>query len=277
MPELPDVETFRRYLESRALGKVVTRAEVSAPAMVRNGSPRRLRSRLGGARFRATHRHGKYLFLECDRGGWLLLHFGMTGYPRMGRRVASRDPARFRVRFDDGTTLTFHDVRKLGTIGWVEDVQSFIRARRLGPDALDMPWETFRARLGRAKGTVKTALMNQRAVAGIGNVYADEILFRAGLHPAAKAPLPDSTWRRLHRALRTVLARAIAAGADPSRVPRTFLLPNRRTHGRCPRCGRPLSTLRLGGRTAYYCERDQPPRRREAHGGVSQTACGTRP
>ncbi len=258
MPELPDVETFRRYLKSRVLGKVVERVEVLAPAMLRDISTEQLHSQLRGSRLRTTRRHGKYLFLECEDRGWLLLHFGMTGYPQVGRHGASRDEPRFRVRFLGGESLAFFDRRKLGRIALVRDVDAFIRTRKLGPDALDIGWRTFHARLHRKRGSVKAALMDQHTIAGIGNVYADEILFRARLHPAAEpTAVTVSTWRRVYRSLRTVLDQAVAAGAAPSRLPRTSLLSNRHKNGRCPRCGSRLRTMRLGGRTTYYCAREQ--------------------
>jgi formamidopyrimidine-DNA glycosylase len=105
---------------------------------------------------------------------------------------------------------------------------------------------------------VKAALMNQAVLAGIGNLYADEILFQAGVHPrAAPRRLSRATLRRLYRTMERVLRAAIAARAEPANLPRTFLLRHRGDDGRCPRCGRRLRTMRVSGRTTYYCPRRQ--------------------
>lgn len=261
MPELPDVEVFRRYLDSRVLGRLIRRIDLAAPEMAPGASPRSLSAHLRRARFRSTCRHGKYLFLEIDRGGWLFLHFGMTGYPLVDGKDAADRP-RLAIRFADGRRLTYYDRRKLGQIGLVEDVAGFIRSRRLGPDALAVEEAAFGARLKERRGAVKAALMDQHVIAGLGNVYVDEVLFQAGLHPtAALARVEPATRARLYRVMRRILERAIAAGAEPSRLPRRYQLPHRRKGGRCPRCGNRWKTMKVGGRTTYYCERDQRNRR----------------
>jgi len=261
MPELPDVEVFRRYLDSHVLGRLIRHVDVAAPEMAPDTSPRSLSAHLSRARFRSTHRHGKYVFLEIDRGGWLFLHFGMTGYPVVNGKEAVDRP-RLVIRFAAGHTLTYYDRRKLGRIGLVKDAQGFVRSRRLGPDALAVEEADFCARLKKRRGAVKAALMDQHVIAGLGNVYVDEVLFQAGLHPmTALVGLASATRARLYRAMRRVLGRAIAAGADPSRLPRRYQLPHRRKGGRCPRCGNRWKTVKAGGRTTYYCERDQRSRR----------------
>lgn len=134
MPELPDVETFRRYLQSRVLKQTIRRIAIPSPEMVRGVSAKRLQSRLQGSRFSSTQRYGKYLFLEITQGGWLLLHFGMTGYPVVGKQDARGKHSRLGIDFANGQSLAFHDPRKFGQIGLIKDVQSFIESRRLGPD-----------------------------------------------------------------------------------------------------------------------------------------------
>ena len=259
MPELPDVEVFRRYLQSHALRQRIHRADVAAPGLLRDVSVQALQRRIRGRRFVSTHRHGKYLFLELDRGGWLLLHFGMTGYAVVGKqRQRPSDHARLRIHFADGQVLSYFDPRKLGRIEVVDDLAAFIQSRKLGPDALTVKHDLFRQRLQQKKASAKAALMDQQTLAGIGNVYADEILFKSNLSPLARlTEAKPATWARLYRVTRQVLREAIRKGADPSRLPRTYLLRHRHRTGQCPRCHRRLRTIKVGGRTTYFCPRDQ--------------------
>jgi formamidopyrimidine-DNA glycosylase len=259
MPELPDVEAFRQYLHSRVLHQRIERVEVASLSVIMGGSPRTLHRALRGTVFLSTHRHGKYLFLEIDRGGWLLLHFGMTGYPVVdANEQRPSDRARLRIRFANGHSFSYFDPRKLGLIGIVDHVDEFIRSRNLGPDALRVTEDVFKERLKKKATGAKAALMDQHVLAGIGNVYADEILFQARLSPLARLSLAKPpTWRKLYRVTRKVLSRAIEVRANPMSLPRTYLLHHRDRDGRCPRCGQSLQTMKVGGRTTYYCPRDQ--------------------
>jgi formamidopyrimidine-DNA glycosylase len=264
MPELPDVEVYRRYLRRTSFGKRVRSARLAAPEMLEDTRPRALTSRMKGSRFKATRRRGKYLFTELDRGGWLLLHFGMTGELEHSRSGVAGDHVRLDVEFEDGSQLVFRDVRKLGRIGLVDDVDEYIEAHHLGPDALDARFDldAFKRALAGRKTAIKATLMNQDVLAGVGNVYGDEILFQAGVHPAARTDrLGDETLRSLHRALVRVLKTAIDARADPERFPKSFIIPQRRPGGACPRCGRELKRITVSGRTTWYCPTDQKRRR----------------
>lgn len=257
MPELPDVETFRRYVEATALHQKIVTAEVHAPRMLKGVSAARLAGALEGSAFASTARHGKYLFVALGRGGWLLMHFGMTGqlkYRKDGGEALAG--ARLVVRFANGYCLAGFWTRRLGRIGLVEEPAGFVEAEGLGPDALDSRLDraAFRKMLGGRRGMVKSALMDQGFIAGIGNIYSDEILFQAGIHPKAAArALDDDRANTLHRALRHVLRLAIERQADPERLPRSWLLPHRREGERCPRCGGAVDQLKVSGRSAYFC------------------------
>ncbi|MBD3237028.1 MAG: Fpg/Nei family DNA glycosylase, partial [Candidatus Eisenbacteria bacterium] len=150
--------------------------------------------------------------------------------------------------------------RKLGEIGITRDIPAFLARNQIGPDALDPDFdaERWRAALRGRRGGIKAALMNQEMVAGIGNVYADEILLRAGIHPQAKvAKLGKRSQEAIHRAMRTILEAAISARVRPGEFPSYFILPHREEGAACPRCGRTLETIQVSGRTTYYCPRDQ--------------------
>ncbi len=258
MPELPDVEVFRRCLEATALHQAIARVDVRDRGVL-GVSPRALRGGLAGRAFTGTRRHGKHLFVATDGGPWLVLHFGMTGFLEYSRTADGASPyARVVFGFANGARLAFDDVRKLGRVSLTDDVDAFVARRRLGPDALALDAGAYRRALARRRGGVKAALMDQTCLAGIGNLYADEILFQAGIHPRRDvATLGERRRDRLYRAIRGVLRTAIRQGVDADRFPRSYLLPRRRAGGRCPRCGGPLRTTQAAGRTGYFCARHQ--------------------
>lgn len=258
MPELPDVEVARRHLDAIALHRRIACVGSLDPAMVRGVSPARVRGVLAGSTLQRTCRHGKWLFARCGDGPWLVLHFGMTG------RLVSltvRDPAPVHTRLElvfDGDRLAFDCQRKLGLISLTDDVDRFVAERGLGPDALAVDVDELARVLGRRRGAAKSTLLNQHVLAGLGNVYADEALFHARLHPRASLSALDAAARRsLARRIRHVLVTAIERRADPDRLPRSWLLPRRRAGATCPRCGGTIERTRVGGRSAYYCPRCQ--------------------
>ncbi len=273
MPELPDVELFRRIFEEHGLGRPVAGVEVADPRILEDVEPHRFIAELTGDRFRATRRHGKNLFAARAKGGHLHMHFGMTGALEW---FADEPPPYTRVlwRFREPPHLAYVNVRMLGGVGLVDDIEAFLAERRIGPDALDpaLDFEAFSAALGSGRRPVKAALVDQGVVAGIGNVYADEILFQAGLRPEVPVSALDEDWRRrLFAAMREVLAEAVRRGAAAERfterLPETWLTRVRGPGAACPRCGTPLATVKMSARTGYYCPRCQvDPRREEAAG-----------
>lgn len=263
MPELPDVELFRRIFERHGLGRPVAGVEVADARILEDVGPDRFVAELTGDRFRATRRHGKNLFVARARGGHLLMHFGMTGALEW---FGEEPPAYTRVlwRFRGPPHLAYVNVRMLGHVSLVDDVDAYLAAKGIGPDALDpaLDFEAFSAALGSGRRSVKAALMDQSVVAGIGNVYSDEILFQAGLRPDVPVSALDEGWRRrLWRAVREVLETAVRCGAAAERyterLPETYLTRVRGRGATCPKCGTPLATLKINARTGYYCPRCQ--------------------
>jgi formamidopyrimidine-DNA glycosylase len=150
--------------------------------------------------------------------------------------------------------LAFDDQRKFGEVELIENLDEFLRTRGLGPDAIKINFSQFKAIFGKHRGAVKAILLNQQLIAGIGNLYADEILFRARMHPATRTVrLRDKDLTRLFRATRYVLQKAIALKTDFNRLPKSWLLTHRGKNGRCPRCGRALKSATIGGRTSWLC------------------------
>jgi formamidopyrimidine-DNA glycosylase len=266
MPELPDVELYKRYLDEHALRQRVEGVAVGDARILGDLSARAFVAALGGNRFDGSRRHGKHLLVRLERAGWLTLHFGMTGslaYFRNGED----DPPYDRVRFDfeGGAHLAYVNRRMLGRVGLTEDANAFIRAEGLGPDALDPGFDlaAFTAALSGRRRDVKSVLMDQGLFAGIGNIYADEILFQARLHPKTPASALSERQRALlFEQIKEVLGTAIESGAGAEqfleRLPDDYLLPQRDKGGKCPRCGTAIATLKSGGRTSYFCPRCQP-------------------
>ena len=243
MPELPDVEVTRRRVETACLGREITGVEVGDEAVVSLTSRGELEARLPGERFTAARRHGKFLFLELSGEGprWLACHFGMTGsLVPLAAEEAETLPEHARVvfRFEDGGALVFVCPRKFGYVEAVVSPEELIEDRELGPDALAVAAAELSGLLAGWSGSAKSLLVDQSKLAGIGNVYADEILFQAGIHPRRPAKeLSEEERAAVHQALRRVLETAIERGAERDALPQDFLLPHRRP-GAVPAPGR---------------------------------------
>jgi formamidopyrimidine-DNA glycosylase len=263
VPELPDVELFRRRLARNGLHREIERVEVRDRRLVRGVAPDRLRRVLRGRELTSTRRHGKNLLISID-GRWLVEHFGMTGYlERLREADTAPGHTRLLLHFADGSAMAYVDQRRLGSIRLVDDPGDLVAEDGLGPDALTLTESDLGELLDSRRGGIKTALMDQELLAGIGNIYSDEILFQARLHPRTPArELAESERRRLYRQMHRVLETAIARHADPDRMPRGWLLPHRQDGARCPRRNGTIHRLRIGARGAFYCPACQPSRTR---------------
>lgn len=258
MPELPDVETFRRFVDETSLHRRLVDVRVFNRRVLNGLSPQRLKQALQGRSFRSTARHGKYLFVDVGGSGWLVLHFGMTGYLDFGRQRRTGPHDRVVFVFAHEYSLAFVCARLFGRITLAQSVEEFIADKRLGPDAMDVCGEEFASRVRRSRATIKSILMDQSQVAGIGNLYSDEILFQSRIHPAFPGHrLTAEQAACLYRNTRKVLRMAIGRKADPWAMPPSYLLPHREREGRCPRCKAALARQTVAGRTAYWCPRCQ--------------------
>lgn len=264
MPELPDVEGFQAVFDEYALNRRVTQLEAPEPALLEDTTPQGLGRRLHGRTFSESRRYGKYLFGGAGPAGWLVLHFGMTGSLQGGGAGEDRPPAgAVRFHFDDGTRLAYVTQRKLGMVSWTPDWEAYVDAHGLGPDAFDERFgeAQFVERLSQRRGMLKPALMDQSVLAGLGNVWSDEILFQCGLWP--KIQLKDLSHDRLaeiYRAMRRILRTGSRVHREHRAWPRGYLVAHRDTDGHCPRCGRSLSEIKVSGRTSRYCSACQTAR-----------------
>jgi formamidopyrimidine-DNA glycosylase len=256
VPELPDVEHFRRFLADHATGTQIDRVVTTDPQILRNTTAEALDEALRGHRIEDPARHGKWL-LAWTTGPAVLIHFGMTG--DLGWASGPEGRHRHdRVIFEtDRGELRYRNMRKLGGVWLAHDRNEVHQVLGgLGPDALDVSPRDLRRALDRRRGRVKAALMNQSVVAGVGNLAADEALWRARIHPQTRLEdLTTEQRRRLERAVRHVLRTWVDRFED---LPQRWLLPVRGPDGVCPRCRTPLARTVVGGRTTYFCPVCQP-------------------
>jgi formamidopyrimidine-DNA glycosylase len=255
MPELPEVEAAVRLLRAATEGRMIVRARVMHPSLRARVTPARLRS-LAGARVDRVERRGKHQLLHLADGRALHAHFRMAGDWLVDRAAAP--PPRFAravVELDDGARIWLVDPRALSTLD-VRDAAASLELR-LGPEATDLafgPRDLAHA-LARRRGAIKPALLDQRLIAGIGNIYAAEALWRARLDPRTPAAsMTESELTRLLAAIRSVMQRAMDGGMR-------FAVYGR--EGRpCRRCGSPIARITQAGRSTYFCPSCQAHRRR---------------
>jgi formamidopyrimidine-DNA glycosylase len=260
MPELPEVEAYRRLAAERALGRRIQSVDAPDEWILKRGlTPAVVVDALTGATFTAARRIGKLLLLETDVGPVLGLRFGMTGRllvdgtAGVDKLLYSSDRAldvwdRFSVRFADGGDLRLRDPRRLGGVELDPD------EARLGADALDLRPAQLRAALAGSSAPLKARLLDQAHVAGVGNLLADEALWRAGLAPnRPAASLTAAELRRLHKHLHATVHELIERGGSHT----GDLMPQRRPGGVCPRDGAPLTRSTVGGRTSWWCPKHQ--------------------
>jgi formamidopyrimidine-DNA glycosylase len=270
MPELPEVETVARSLRLGSpegapalIGRTIERAQVLWPREVSGLPAADFEGRVAGARVTAVGRRGKYLTFSLDPAGVMLVHLKMSGRLEVVPREAALTPhARVVWWLDAGLALRFDDARKFGRVYLptaLEDVTG-----RLGPDALEIDAGSFMERLARKKGALKPILLDQSFVAGIGNIYADESLWRAQLRPTRLAStLKHSEAQRLHASIQTALQAGLAAnGASIDWVYPGGKFQNEfRAYGRtdqpCERCGAPIVRILVGQRATHFCRKCQ--------------------
>ncbi|HEX6330329.1 MAG TPA: DNA-formamidopyrimidine glycosylase family protein [Actinomycetota bacterium] len=260
MPELPDVESARRSLARHAEGRRVARVVIPDREIVRNADARTVDDALRGRPILSPERIGKWLLCWTDEPG-LLLHFGMTGE----LRSSTDEPARHRwdrliLELDDGTEIRYRNMRRLGGV-WLARTRGEAAeiVGHLGPDALGIDRDELLERLSRRRGGVKAALLDQMFLAGVGNLLADEILWRARLHPRRRIETLDPAERsRLARALRSVVRDWVERYEDVPGL-RSWLVGVRGDPGAtCPRCRTVLERVTAGGRTSWFCPSCQP-------------------
>jgi formamidopyrimidine-DNA glycosylase len=249
MPELPEAERARLQIE-RALDREIVAVDDRDTYVCRPHAPGELAAGLVGRRLTSAHRRGKFLWAETDDDGPELgLHLGMAGRIAIDEPPAPNAWDRFSIEFADGGRLALRDKRRLGRAVLAPDFS------HVGPDAAEVSRAEFRSRVGRGTAPLKARLLDQGVIAGVGNLLADETLWRARLSPRRPAgELSEEELDRLRRELRAAVRSAIRLGG----VHTGEFIPHRERGGTCPRCGTALERATIGGRTTYWCPRDQP-------------------
>ncbi len=260
MPELPEVETVVRSVRNQLLGRRIVAAEFTSPH-VTPGNRSALAKRLVGREIQSITRRGKFIQIALDRG-FLTVHLGMTG------KLLLHSPPETHVygvfTLDEGA-LHYHDPRQFGTIEWTDKVSP--RVTRLGPEPLEISLEEFRKRIKR-KARIKALLLNQAFLAGLGNIYADESLFAAGIHPLTNAAsLSKARVEKLYTAIQGILAHAIKLGGSSisdyvdAAGQKGWFQVEHRVYGRegepCVQCGTPIQKTLVAQRGTHYCPKCQ--------------------
>jgi len=274
MPELPEVESVRRQLEPALIGRRFERVSIDDVRLVRPYEPAEVAAELEGERVAAVERRGKYLVVRFESRRVLLIHLRMTGSLLHAPSGSLQDDPHRRavVTLDDGSDVAYRDVRRFGTWLLLEpgEAEPYLGAR-VGDEPLDTLFTAARlgVRLAGRRTSLKAALLDQRTLAGMGNIYADEALWRAQLNPLRPAAgLDRAELRRLHRGIRSALEHGLARQGSTLR---DYRLPDGsggsmqdefRVYGRrdepCDRCGTPIARTQVAGRTTWFCPTCQP-------------------
>jgi len=269
VPELPEVETTARELRPHLIGRRITEAIIYWPGAIAHPSAEQFSELIRGRRILNVTRRGKYLLFPLSGDRTLLIHLRMTGglSVESAHRPAGRH-TRVVLLLDDAQALHFTDQRKFGRLWLVDDPETILG--KLGPEPLDAAFtaQVLAERLRGHRAPIKAMLLDQRCIAGLGNIYADEALFAARIDPRRPAEsLNESEIRRLHVAIRSVLAEAIRAKGSTLRDYRPPMAESGRFQERlqvfrragvpCPICGTPIARVRIAQRSTHFCPRCQ--------------------
>lgn len=255
MPELPDVEVFGRYIQSTSMKKKIEDVEVKDDRILEGIEESDL-ERIKGEEFTDTRRVGKHLFLEAGKN-WIILHFGMTGYVEYYKETEP-DYVKVRFGFENGYNLAYICTRLLGKVAMTDEPQKYLDQNGVGDDIMNLDKDEFIDRLSSKRGQIKSALMDQSLMSGLGNIYSDEVLFQLGIHPKTRmGDLEKGDIERIRDTMAEVVERSIEAGADPEDMPDDFLIPIREEGQTCPKDGGKIGMIKVNNRSTYYCTKHQ--------------------
>ena len=253
MPELPEVETFKRYLDKTSLNQSIIDVEVTDNRIL-NTEEVQLKKSLKGKKFESSTRHGKYLLVYLNPQ-YLVMHFGMSG--DLKYYDGKEEPPKFSkviFKFNNGFNLAYLSIRMFGKVSVVNSREEFIENKKLGPDAYKMSFEEFQEALHGRSAIAKNALLNQSFIAGVGNIYSDEILFRTKIHPKTNInSLSDDKVKELYINIIDVLVYGIKKKGDLSTYPNEFLIPHRKKEEKCPICNSDITRFEISGRHGFFC------------------------
>lgn len=253
MPELPELALYKKYVDGTSLHKKIVNVAFPDNSLLQ-ASESSFKKALKGKEFEETKRLGKYLFLKIEKKSWLVFHFGMTGNLEYYKNRKDPKFSKMIIGFDNDYKLAFTCPRKLGKIYLADGVEEFKTEHSLGEDAMVLKWKDFEKLASDKKGSVKGFLTNQEEIAGIGNVYADEILFQARIHPKAKVQdLSDKQKKKIFEEIGKVLKTVIKNDGARSELPSNYLTPHRKEGEKCPDCLGKIEKIKVSGRSTYFC------------------------
>lgn len=253
MPELPEVNYFKKYVDSAALHQTISAVDFPVPKLIES-SPHKIREALVASSFMESERIGKYLLLRSSSGKYLIFHFGMTGKPDYYHQGQRPKYVAMAIKFENEYELAFVCPRKIGRIYLADNAEEFIKTKDLGPDAAVLTSGKFKKLIQNRRGAIKGTLMNQNILSGIGNLYADEVLFQSRIHPKIKAnQLSEEELNRLYETMQTVLKTVSNCKIEDEPLPPNYLTPHRKKDGGCPHGHGQIKHIKVSGRTTYFC------------------------
>lgn len=256
MPELPEVYTFQQYFNSHALDKRIKDCHFHRPKILKAMKPRDFLDKIKDHSFVSSYRRGKYLFPRLEDGNHILIHFGMTGDLKYySRSDEAPKYERMYIEFEDGSYLGYDDMRLFGQIRYVPDLNDYLLSVGLGEDALLITEEDFFYQWQSSGGSLKAFLMNQKMIAGLGNLYVDEICFQTRIDPrSAINNIPDDKITEVYHKMKFILDYAVRALPDYKEFPENWFWTWRRDGSLAPDGKTPISKAKVAGRTTYYYE-----------------------
>ncbi len=256
MPELPDVEVYNNYLTYTILQKKIEDIIINDSKVLECSSDQL--KKLQGNSFCNISRHGKYCFLQTNHNYFLILHFGMTGNVKYYKSESDPEHASLIVLFSNGYKFAFINVRKLGKIFFSQSRESFIQKMDLGSDAFSLNKKEFIKMIQSRKGTIKNTIMNQKNIAGIGNIYSDEILYHSSIHPQRKTKsLTEVDLNNIYQNMRKIFELAIEIKVKTEKFPSNYLIIRREPGKKCGICSGIIQKKSVSGRSCYFCNQHQ--------------------
>ncbi|MDT0675289.1 Fpg/Nei family DNA glycosylase [Autumnicola musiva] len=253
MPELPEVAYQKKYVDATALHKKIVKVETGAAKLFQSAQ-KDFEKALKNSSFEETTQLGKYLFLKISSGQQLVFHFGMTGKMEYYQHDEVPKHAQLTTVFEDDSRLSFVCPRKFGKIYMAEGVEDFQKKHSLGNHALDVKENKFLELLQNKKGNIKAALTDQHVIAGIGNLYADEMLYQCGIHPKSKTEnLSEKEKKCLFMEMGKILNRVIKTKTEGSKLPDNYLSRHRKEGKDCPNGKGRVEMIKVSGRSTYFC------------------------
>ena len=253
MPELPEIANFKKFADATALHKKVVKVDFGESRPLQE-SKKTIREAITGQIFTKTQQFGKYLFLESDGGKWLVLHFGMSGSLDFSGIQELPKHAIVSFWFHDHTHFSFVCPRKFGKVWIADSVEEFRKEHSLGPDALSISKAQFIDLINQKTTGIKSVLMDQHNISGIGNVYTDEILFQSGVHPKTKvSKLKNAELTEIYGNISKILKTAIQIISKDKDAPDSWLKSHRKEGASCPKGNGKVKKIQVSGRSTYFC------------------------